>query len=273
MTNERRDEPWDPSGGAWVSQSLGGILERMKAQQADAEAHAASCTDRPCERCGRYVCRLCKQPVDGAKTCRACDEADYRTHRLKPTRDSIPSHFRWALDATPEKLRGRVQANAETIRRGLEAPPSTSLLFIGPSGTGKTSLAVAMLDVWVRLEPGKRSGARFVEAGWLARARARHRLGEEAPLVENALQAPLLVLDDLGCEREDRDGCITDVIYGRSNADLPTWVTCGLQPEAKPKDAEEALQLFAAVLAKRYDGGFVRRILETGKRVQLGGNS
>lgn len=80
-----------------------------------------------------------------------------------------------------------------------------------------------------------------------------------------ALDAPLLLLDDLGQEREDRDGCITDVVYGRSNADLPTWVTCGLSSK------EQTLEAFASQLSRRYDGGFVRRILETGKRVTLGG--
>lgn len=264
MTTENRDNPADENSGNWILQSLGKVLERAAKQAAEAEAHAATCTDRPCERCARFVCRRCSEPVDGAKTCKACDEADSLASLLKPTRESVPPHFRWAFDATPDALKGRVQGNPETIRRGLENPPSASLLFMGNTGAGKTSLAVAMLDAWVRLEPGKRTGARFVEAGWLSRARARHKLGEEAPLVQSALTCPLLVLDDLGNEREDRDGCITDVIYGRSNAELPTWVTCGL---ALDKLTVEA---FAEVLAKRYDGGFVRRIIENGKRVMLG---
>lgn len=266
MTDDR-DNPADENGGDWVRVALGGVLERMQRMQADAEQHAATCTDRPCERCQRFVCKHCSAPVDGAKNCKACDEEATRAALLKPTRDSVPPHFRWALNATPETLRGRVQGNPDAIRRGLENPPSASLLFMGNTGAGKTSLAVAMLDAWVRLEPGKRTGARFVEAGWLSRARARHRLGEEAPLMTSALTCPLLVLDDLGNEREDRDGCITDVIYGRSNAELPTWVTCGL---ALDKLTVEA---FAEVLAKRYDGGFVRRIIENGKRVMLGGKT
>jgi DNA replication protein DnaC len=136
---------------------------------------------------------------------------------------------------------------------------------MGPTGAGKTSLAVAMLDAWVRLVPRKRKGSLFVEAAWLARSRARHKLGDgESPLVAQALSAPLLLLDDLGQEREDRDGCITDVVYGRSNADLPTWVTCGLATK------DQTLEAFTEALSRRYDGGFVRRIIETGKRVRLG---
>lgn len=268
MTTEtsepKRDDPSDDAAGNWIMQALGPTLERVAREQAAAEEHVRTCDDRPCERCRRFVCP-CGEPVIEAKTCRRCDDAAYRARLLKPTRDSIPSHFRWTFDATPALLQPRVIASPELVRRGLENPPSTSLLFMGPTGSGKTSLAVAMLDAWVRAEPGRRTGAFFVEAGWLARARARHRLGaDEAPLVADALRATLLVLDDLGNEREDRDGCITDIVYGRANADLPTWVTCGLSTKEQTMDA------FAAVLARRYDGGFVRRVLETSKRVQLG---
>jgi DNA replication protein DnaC len=164
-----------------------------------------------------------------------------------------------------------VHGDPTALARGLSNPPSTSLLFMGDTGTGKTTLATAMLDAWVRLQPSVRTGALFVEAGWLSRARARHRLGQEAPLVESALAAPLVVLDDLGNEREDRDGCITDLVYGRANADLPTWVTCGLLPkEAYSKPADDQVKAFAEALSRRYDGGFVRRIIENGKRVMLG---
>lgn len=262
--NDDRDDPKDEAGGDWVRAALGDVLAKMEQQQAEAEAHAAECSARPCERCDRWLCRRCSEPVDGARTCKACDSSDWKAQLLKPTRTSVPPHFRWALDATEATLRDRVQFAPDAIRRGLESPPSTSLLFMGNTGAGKTSFAVAMLDAWVRAEPGKRTGALFMEAGWLSRARARHRLGEEAPLVASALTCPLLVLDDLGNEREDRDGCITDVIYGRANAELPTWVTCGLASK------DQTVEAFAEALAKRYDGGFVRRILENGKRVHLG---
>lgn len=254
----------DETGSGWIGSVLGDVLERMKALQAEAEKHAATCTARPCERCQRYVCRECKAPVTGSDICEACWARDSLARLLRPTRESVPPHFRWAFEATVERLRGRVQSSDEMIRRGLENPPSTSLLFLGNTGAGKTSFAVAMLDAWVRQDPAKRTGARFVEAGWLARARARHRLGEESPLMTDALTCPLLVLDDLGNEREDRDGCINDVVYGRSNAELPTWITCGLALK------EVTVEAFAAQLANRYDGGFVRRIIEHGKRVTLG---
>jgi hypothetical protein len=269
MSDGDRDDPKNDSSGNWVRVALGGILERIQRQQAEAEAHAATCTDRPCERCERYVCRRCSAPVDGSvygeRICQVCWEADLTAGLLKPTRDSIPPHFRWALDATPEKLTGRVQASPELLRRGLANPPSKGLLLLGGTGAGKTSLAVAMLDAWVRQEPRERKGALFVEAGPLSRARARHRLGaDEAPMVLAAMNAPLLVLDDLGSEREDRDGCIAEVVWHRTNHDRPLWVTCGLGSN------DQTVTAFAERMGTRYDGGFARRILETSRHVTLG---
>lgn len=264
-TGERREPAAPSDGGDWIKSTLGDVFAKLADQQAAAEAHAAACTARPCVRCERYVCR-CGVPVDGVERCPACAAAAVTEGWLRPTTASIPARFRWATNPDRTELLARVKGAPDALARGLANPPSASLLFMGPTGAGKTSLAVAMLDAWVRLDPPRRTGAIFVEAAWLARARARHKLGlGEAPLVDEAMRAPLVLLDDLGQEREDRDGCITDIVYGRTNAELPTWVTCGLTT------AEQTLEAFAARLSQRYDGGFVRRILENGKRVQLGG--
>lgn len=265
MSEDQRDDPKNENAGDWVRVALAGVLERCEREQRAAEEHTRACTERPCDRCERYVCKRCSQPIDGRKTCRQCDDAEWLERRLKPTRESIPKHFHWALDATPEKLRGRVQGSPELVRRGLENPPSSGLLLLGGTGSGKTSLAVAMLDAWVRQDPRNRTGALFVEAGWLSRARARHRLGaDEAPLVQAAMTCPLLVLDDLGSEREDRDGCITDVLWTRTNHDRPLWITCGLASD------QQTIEGFAVAVEKRYDGGFARRLVESSKVARLG---
>jgi len=246
----------------WIGDAAPALIARFRAEEQAAREHAASCTARPCERCEKYVCK-CGVDVDGAMQCRECSAAEWAAEAIKPTVASIPPRFSWAVNATRELLERRVKGPATLVIRGLSAPPTTNLLFTGPTGSGKTSLAVAMLCAWVRAEPTPRRGALFAEASWLSRARARHKLGQgEAELVEQCFAAPLLLLDDLGQEREDRDGCITDVVYKRSALDLPTWVTCGL--------AGGDLATFADHLSRRYDGGFVRRILESGKRVELG---
>ncbi len=248
----------------WIREALGPILERAAREQAAAEAHAAECTDRTCDRCHRFLCR-CGVVVDGERTCAGCRERERAARLFAPTLDSIPRHFRWALDATAADLAARVQLEPGRIAKALEAKAPEGLLFLGTTGTGKTSLAVAMLGAWVRADLLGRIGALFVEASQLARARARHRLGQdEAPLVASAMSCPLLVLDDLGCERDDRDGCITDVVWARTNEDRPTWITCGLGAEG------QTVEGFAEAIARRYDGGFARRIISTTRRVQLG---
>lgn len=264
-----RRDPTAPPAEGWLADALRPMLEQAERLQAESEAHARSCTDRPCERCARFVCK-CGAPADGVRKCAACSEKAALAKLLRPTHESVPERFKWALGADLERLRGtaeqrRVKGSDELIRRGLANPPSSDAVFLGLTGAGKTSLAVAMLDAWVRVAPHERTGALFVGASYLSRARARFRLGDgEAPLIAAAQRAPLLVLDDLGNEREDRDGCITDVVFGRHDAGLPTWVTCGLTPNVPTVEA------FAEVIAKRYDGGFARRVLETGIRVQLG---
>lgn len=254
---DQRDEA-DP-----LAEILRPWVEAAQQAQAAAEEHERTCTVRPCERCARYTCR-CGEPANGSTRCPACTARDELRDRLAPTVASVPARFRWAVDAGVGDVAARVRADVELVRRGIENPPSSWLVFTGPTGAGKTSLAVAMLAAWVRAGAFGRKGARFMEAAWLARARARYKLGEgEAPLVEQAIAAPLLVLDDLGAERDDRDGVLHDVVWERSNAERPTWITCGLPGRT--------LDDLAATLERRYDGGFARRVLETGKRVPLGG--
>lgn len=256
------------SEGNWILESLGPILERAAREQAAAEAHAAECTDRPCKRCERFVC-ACGDFVDGRDTCDRCLDVQVNERAFKPTRDSIPKHFHWALDARFEDLVARIQAPQSHIKAAIDRPPSGGMLLIGPTGSGKTSLVVAMLDSWVRADLPARRGSLFVEAGWLSRARARHKLGaDEAPLVTEAMRCPLLVLDDLGSEREDRDGCITDVLWERTNEDRPIWITSGLA--ANGNDDRERLTSFAESLSRRYDGGFARRVIQGTKHVFLG---
>jgi hypothetical protein len=249
-------DPYAPPSEGWVTGILGDVLARAASAQKAREDHERSCTARPCARCARHVC-ACGASYDGFPgMCAACAEAKRLPRLLGPMRESVPKRFRWAFDAKPDALRGRVRASEEFIARGLANPPSSDVLFFGDTAAGKTSFAVAMLDAWVRQSPEERRGARFVESYWLAGARARHPLGQgEAPAVIDAMQATLLVLDDLGSEADDRRNVLADVIFHRHNEELPTWITTGFAAE----------QLMA-----RYGSQVLRRLLENGKRVALG---
>ena len=163
-----------------------------------------------------------------------------------PANPTIPEWFRWAKLDTSE-LRQRV-ARAQAIPEGEAALGAHGLLIAGPSGSGKTSLACALLRAWGARNPG-RQGI-FASARSLGVARAQHALGAgEAPEVVRACSADLLVLDDLGSERDTPTNAVPDVIFTRAEAGRPMWVTTWMTPQA---------------IAQRYGDGVARRLYEAG---------
>lgn len=164
--------------------------------------------------------------------------------------ESIPRRHRWARVGAPGfDLGGRVQGDPKAlVARILGAE---RVCFAGGSGRGKTTLACACLRE--RLD-----GGLFVSAISLGLARAQARLGDGEPeLVERALAAPLLLLDDVGQEPKVATSAVKDVIFARFDADLPTWITTGL---------------VSAELVALYGDGFLRRVADDGALViDLGG--
>jgi DNA replication protein DnaC len=135
---------------------------------------------------------------------------------------------------------------AETIRRVLA---SSRVVFAGPSGAGKTSLAIACLRE--RAPHGL-----FVSALRIGTARIQSHAGQgEAALVEQAIAAPLLLLDEVGGEQKTATNAVRDVIFARYDADLPTWITTGFK---------------GGELAAMYGDGALRRLTEHAYVVQLG---
>lgn len=259
-TEHVRRDPYVAGKSGWAGDALAGVMASAQRRHEEREAHANVCTDRPCTRCERYVC-ACGKPFDGARNhrCRDCWRTEKNRQALDPMRGSVPKRFRWAFDATTDALRGRVKASDEFIARGLASPPSGDMVLYGDTAMGKTSFAVAMLDAWVRQDPEQRAGARFFEAYWLAGARARHPLGQgESPEVLAAMNASMLLLDDVGSETDDRRNVVADIIFHRHNEELPTWITTGFTAEQ---------------LVGRYGSQVLRRILEHGKGVKLGSRS
>lgn len=190
----------------------------------------------PCEDCGElhggatYICVRC---VD-----------DHRKRlRVKAQRcmvETIPEAYRECRFGT-----ARMGCVAENYRQSVAASKARGLTITGHAGVGKTTLAVAKL--FQLFDEGARS-CLFVSACDLARARAVHPLGVgEAPLVSSAMQAGVVVIDDLGKEKQDIAGAVSDVIFARHAKGLRTIVTAGFGVEAA---------------RTKYDDGIARRLFE-----------
>ena len=182
------------------------------------------------------------------------DPTPLATARLRRARDvlrrSVPPAYAWAHLDAPE-LSGRVYVPAIGIAKNAYLEPRVCLT--GATRAGKTSLAVAMLRAWVEHQERV---AMFIPAHRLGVARIQHPAGHgEAELVEKAIETPLVLLDDIGSERDFPTNPIADVIFERHAQDRPTWVTTGL-----PRSA----------LVARYGAGVVARLFERSRVIHVG---
>lgn len=171
---------------------------------------------------------------------------------IKATLATVPERYQWASATAPE-LRDRVGAKdpIALIRAALSA---SGVVIVGPAGSGKTSLAVAILVEAAKL--GLRG--MFTSTIDLARARIEGHLGEaDAPLVRAAKSAPVLVLDELGAETSMRgtsESVVGEVIRTRYDSQLATIFT---SPFA------------AAQIQARYGEGVARRVHGESKTIEL----
>lgn len=155
----------------------------------------------------------------------------------------------WALDAPPAEVDAAIHRD---LWAWCEVPTAGWALLSGPTGAGKsTAAAVALREVLL----GGWSGT----VGWhsareLAHAARMWPLGEgEAPLLSRARRVGLLVIDDLGLERDPLD--LIDILHDRYDGMRPTWVTTGLS---------------VAGLEARYGDAVVRRLTEGAAVVVVG---
>jgi hypothetical protein len=208
---------------------------------------------RPGETVDEWCLRTFGPPVEAR-----AEETPAPTHTQSPRlrrasaalERSIPPALRWCHLDAPE-LPARVYGPAIAVAEG--ACHEDRVCLMGATRAGKTSLAVAMLRAWVARN--ERS-ALFVHAYRLGVARIQHPAGHgEAPLVEAAMRAPLVLLDDLGSERDIATSPLADVIFERHAQDLPTWATTGLTREP---------------LAARYGAGVVARLFERARVIHVG---
>lgn len=192
---------------------------------------------RPCDRCGAPTFeRLCE-------ACAASTVSiEQRFDALRTLDETIPDNFARLEFESPRVARIEPAA-VKAAFAFLDAP---DLVFKGNSGAGKTTLAITALRQRVRRRGDR---AIFVPAWRLGVARIQHAAGDgEAKLVERAMNAPLVLLDDVGSERATATNAVPDVILARAEEGRPTWITTWLEP----KDAGQL-----------YGGGVARRIFDT----------
>jgi DNA replication protein DnaC len=190
----------------------------------------------------------CGEKMLEPATCGDCERKKREERRVieiaRMTLRSVPERLRWAEFDAPELLeRVRDHAAIPRVRAAVDSDADRCLL-VGNAGLGKSVLAVC----WLRATSARREvEGMFVDAYALANARRNARLGEEAALVEAALEADLLVLDDLGSEPVVPSSPIAEIVHARHATLKTTLVTSGFGLDA---------------LEGRYGGGSFRRLAE-----------
>lgn len=215
-----------------------------------------------CSRCGSKF-----RATRSGGPCRRCSDEDAEQERREEVKHSLERSARslprwpWARFADrlfAERTKSApamvIAAKAWTVRAG-------NLLFSGATGVGKTTIAVAMVhrlhDRALERDASEGEqrlaiGARFITGHELVAAKRAHPLGRGiAPIVDQALDASVLLLDELGYEPQDEVTFL--VIDERYRWGRPTIVTTGLD---------------LAGLCAKYGDAWVRRILDLGELVE-----
>lgn len=201
-----------------------------------------------------WPCTGCGERIDWPGVCDRCADAMARERAKDMAQDAIstiPSRFRWAtFEAQELEARAGCVDAARKAGRGLVRGNVRGILLVGLAGSGKTTLACALMRGMLTLPIGRT--AKFAGALTLSRARADSGLGRTPALVDDAIRASLLVLDDLG--QELHDDVIREVVHARHDADRPIIVTTGT-----PIDR----------FSDRYGAGTARRLTEGVQLVEV----
>lgn len=250
----------DPDGPRPVHDEMGSLLANLAQRAKAAEEHAVACQVVPCLQCRRRSCPQCSSTFvqsDAEELCPACERRASMLRWAKPALASLPSKLE-SVDLDTAWLGAIVGSKAIALAKSsLSAPRVT---FTGLPGSGKTSLAIAMFRSVLRKDaasprkPGAKAEHLYISSFALAKARGNASLGREAPDVERALEAPLVVIDELGHEDPRYASAVTEVIYERHAQDRPTWITTGVWQKE---------------IASRYGGGIARRVFEDAVRFEL----
>lgn len=165
----------------------------------------------------------------------------------------VGKRYAWARPTAPELATRcwpqRTAGGAASAQEAIDAivRHEGNVVLRGLPGTGKTSLLCAALRVLYDRHDWRQRLV-MADAYELGSARIQHPAGQgEAPPVEAAMGATLLLLDDLGNERQTQNNAVPDVVMARHHADVPTWFSTGETREQ---------------IAAKYGGGVMRRIFD-----------
>ena len=220
------------------------------------------------------ACATCGDRYQGAgDDCPPCSRKKLDAMMLEEQRSVISSEIGFARETLPPwqdwATFAKLEKHPAMHRRIFEAArdwrhDAGSLVLIGPTGVGKSAcahaiaqriLAAAMatplgVDWDKQIARRVASGMRWVGGSKLALARKQSRLGDgEAYEVKEAIDATLLIVEELGYEQVVGDGVIFDVINARYERKRHTIVTSG-RSEAE--------------LVERYGAALMRRLREPG---------
>jgi DNA replication protein DnaC len=168
---------------------------------------------------------------------------------------TLPTLPEWPRTQTAERRRAKMACAFVAAAEAFDPDTTGNLLLAGPTGAGKTLAALhAVLQLWQRRLAAYRPLPKvlFVKHTALATARRNSQLGRESQLIEDAIAAELLIIDDIG-QAEDRDPALFEVIDARYDAGRLTIATTGLDPHAADKEG------FKARIGEHYQ----RRLLQT----------
>ena len=195
--------------------------------------------------------------VEGAVSSEDKIVARRRREALHAFEESLPLLYRTAHFGHPD-FRRRVSLATFPTK-----PPTSCLLLFGASGTGKTTVAVALLRALFESKIAAHPLTRDDDVNAILRdcrlAHA-HRLGSAGRVpgdpaeIRRAMRASVLLLDDLDRDEEIRSNPVPAIIAERHAEQRVTWITTELTP---------------ARIAERYGDGIARRICENATVVRF----
>jgi DNA replication protein DnaC len=250
----------EPAGLCTTCEQDAARAEREAEERARREAQRRALEDSP-HRCpgGCGVRMIRAGAMCGDCAAKAQRERD-RAWASDVTAQGMPARYRDNAFAGAELARRVKDPKAIALVRAACVPETDRIVLVGAPGVGKTSLAAAAM----RELSGQRTHVGvYVDARSLAFARSHSRLGAEAELVRQVVDAEILLLDDLGLDPDVHHSAIPDVVYQRHAACRTTIVTTSLT------DAESAARFGAGVARRLFeavDGALVLELKAPGRR-------